>query len=575
MEVTKQVRRRLAIGLLAIMAMVFALVPFIGTQVAEARTSDLVQTYTPTESCPVSKVEYVPQSNGSLHVKVTVDLDCLESYVWSTPEIYYGATAYNKTTGVCFTSEEGNLEVKGTKVFEYTEGEVAWNQDFTFKFSLYDTNPQFDPPSINNAKSCIYYAPTPFKEFSAEYYEGASDEYVEVKFTDYYKSDSGYNLFLREDTAAGTIKQLDYTTYKTKRDSNFIPGRTYVYYVVKSSVLQKAIPELHKTVGSTEKPFSAADQAKLRGISSFGEVAVPGPPIVTVNSLKVSPSVRSATLAWQYDYETVEPNVTGFYVKIYNSNGSLYKRYKNTSQTSSNCSAKYSIPYSGTYYFTVTPYYEYYGNTYIGTETAKVACKSKSLSAASGSVTKISDKKARITIKKATGSTGTMVYQYVSGKWKYMGKTTGTAYTVTKNTAGKKKYKLLSYISENGKTYKASKYSGTYSPKANVAKFSYSSNPSSYAKYSHFWRPVKIYYSGSKVVVTGKFINTHIYALDNCKIKLSVTCQGKVIGTKTINSGTIKANKVKTVTVKLDKSKTGCDLRACFVGWDYRVISYS
>ena len=64
------------------------------------------------------------------------------------------------------------------------------------------------------------------------------------------------------------------------------------------------------------------------------------------------------------------------------------------------------------------------------------------------------------------------------------------------------------------------------------------------------------------------------YTLKNCKIKLTVTCQGKVIGTKTINSGTIGSDKVKKVTVKLDKSKTGYDLRACFVGWDYRVISY-
>lgn len=154
-----------------------------------------------------------------------------------------------------------------------------------------------------------------------------------------------------------------------------------------------------------------------------------------------------------------------------------------------------------------------------------------------------------------------------------MGRTTGTAYTVRKNTAGKKKYRLLSYIVDRGKTYKG-KYSSKYSPKANVKTFSYSSSPSSYKRLSHYWRPSKVYYSGSKVTVAGKFINTHIYTLRYCKIKLTVKCQGKVIGKKVIDSGTLRPNKVKKHTVKLGHSKTGYDLRAGVLEWYYTVISW-
>lgn len=553
-----------------------------GAGVAKADTGDLAQTYTPTESCPISKVEFEPQSDGQLNLKVTVNLDVLKNAGHTNGEYYYSMEAKNLTINSYLGGEEGNVAVNGERVFEFSAEKrpnhsLTWNQEFSFKYSLFDQNPQLDPDPINNPTVFKCTAPSPFTGFNVEHIAGDSGDRVDVEYKGYHGrlNDSMNNIFLRENLSAGTIRMLGVDdTSHYREDTQFTPATTYTYYVVKSRALYDLLPDFWRAVDSKEMAFSAEERTKLQTISAFKTITLPAPRIVTVNSLKVSPSVRSASLTWQYDYETIQPNVTGFHVRIYRSNGSLYKEYKNTSQTSSNCSAKYSIPYIGTYYFTVTPYFVYNGKTYTGTATAKVACKSKSLSAASGSVTKISDKKARITIKKATGSTGTMVYQYVSGKWKYIGKTTGSAYTVTKNTAGKRKYKLLSYIVENSKTYKASKYSSTYSPKANVAKFSYSNYPSSYTQLSHFWRPNTISYSGSKVVVSGKFINTHLYTLKYCKIKLTVTCQGKVIGTKTINSGKLKSNQVKKVTVKLDKSKTGYDLRACFVGWDYKVISY-
>lgn len=60
-------------------------------------------------------------------------------------------------------------------------------------------------------------------------------------------------------------------------------------------------------------------------------------------------------------------------------------------------------------------------------------------------------------------------------------------------------------------------------------------------------------YTGSKVVVNGKFINTHLYAVDYVKIKITVRCQGKVIGTKTVSSGVITVRTMNTKSVLTDK----------------------
>ena len=73
---------------------------------------------------------------------------------------------------------------------------------------------------------------------------------------------------------------------------------------------------------------------KLRTISAYASVAVPGPRVVKVSNLKASPGVRSASLTWEYDYDTIEPKVSGFYVRVYSSNGSLYKTYNSTYKSS-------------------------------------------------------------------------------------------------------------------------------------------------------------------------------------------------------------------------------------------------
>ena len=170
------------------------------------------------------------------------------------------------------------------------------------------------------------------------------------------------------------------------------------------------------------------------------------------------------------------------------------------------------------------------------------------------------------------GANGTILYQNVGGKWKEIGKTSySKKYTVKKNTAGKRQYRVVSYVTDGGKTYYAAP-SKAAKPQSNVCTCKYPKYAGGYKSASHFWRPIKISYSGNKVVVKGRFINTHIYSMNYFNIKLTVKAEGKVIGTKTIKCGKIKAKGTKVVTVKLDKSKKNMDLRNGSLYWSYKVI---
>lgn len=298
MEVMKRSRRRLAISFLTIITMVFTLIPCMGTEVAEATANNLVQTYIPTASCTISKVEFVSQSGGQLNLKVTLDLDV---YGYTGGNYYYLMDAINLTTNKYLGGSSGNTATSGESVFKFEAAansnySLIWNQEFSLCFYLYDRNPQGDPDPINNPTELVCKAPAPFIDFSAVYKKGTSDEYVDIEYTGYNGSDSGYNIFMRENIAAGTIKQLDYTTYKKYRDSIFKPGRTYVYYVVKNSVLSSEMKDFWDRIGGNKMSFTAEEKAKLRTISAFAEVSVPGPRIVTVDSLKVTPDVMSASL---------------------------------------------------------------------------------------------------------------------------------------------------------------------------------------------------------------------------------------------------------------------------------------
>lgn len=394
-----------------------------------------------------------------------------------------------------------------------------------------------------------------------------------VEYKDYTGADSSYALFYREDNVTGKLTCCQSATSYQRvsgTDTPPILDRKYTYYVVKEKTLKEKVPELkdYMSIGPTYDLAKNSDvRKKLQSVSSYKTVTTPPPVVSTVSVSRIATDVKKADLALSVS-GTAYTKVTGY--QVYQYYNGKYKKSFLLSRTYNN---SVTIPYAGTSGFRVRGYYKYNGKTYYSAWSAMKTCTSKKIKAPSAVVTKISSKKASITItNKSNGVNGTIIYQQVGGKWKKLKTLTGTKYVTTKNTAGKRKYRFVAYTKDAGKTYYSSS-SKAVAPKSNIFTCKYSNYVSGYAKYNHFWRPDKFYYSKGKIKVKGKFINTHIYGIRNWKIRLTLKVDGKTVGYQTINCGTMKASSIKKVTFTLKKSKKDVDLRGGRVYWSYDTIS--
>jgi hypothetical protein len=219
-----------------------------------------------------------------------------------------------------------------------------------------------------------------------------------------------------------------------------------------------------------------------------------------------------------------------------------------------------TVPLNKKYKVRVTPYYLQDGEKQFAGSSELITATSSNVKAPKASITKISDKKVSITFTKAKHATGTIIYQKVNGTWKKLGSTTGTKYTVTKNTAGKKSYKFKSYTKHNGKTY-YSGFSSVYVPKANVKTYDPIYDAAEYANKKSWVEPVKIYYENGKIKVKALFINNNKYKVNDFEYKITVKADGKTIGSRTINVGSVKKRSYVVKTFTLKNCKTGADLR--------------
>lgn len=383
--------------------------------------------------------------------------------------------------------------------------------------------------------------------------------------------DNDNTVFYRLNTSTNELKCIKNGRGDTADDTSVDFATTYIYYAVKEPIVKEKMPSLIRTEATTQK-LSTTMKKSLEKIANSTSFTTPAPGVGSAVSLKATPGIKSANLEWRGSTKSDVSYITGYQIKRYNSAGKNDATYtvKDSGQYSN--VLKCTIPYEGTYYFTAKPYYTYKGKTYWGAETGKVGCASAKIYSPTCLATKISNKVAKVTVNVPEGANGTIIYQNVGGKWKEIGKTSySKKYTVKKNTAGKRQYRLVSYVTDAGKTYYAAPGKAA-KPQTNVCNCNYPKYAGGYKSASHFWRPIKISYSGNKVVVKGRFINTHIYRMDFFNIKLTVKAEGKVIGTKTIKCGRIKSKGTKVVTVKLDKSKKNMDLRNGNLYWSYKVI---
>ncbi|MBR3786739.1 MAG: hypothetical protein IKJ77_10050 [Firmicutes bacterium] len=277
---------------------------------------------------------------------------------------------------------------------------------------------------------------------------------------------------------------------------------------------------------------------------------------------------RTAYLQWSYtsytDYRYID--VEGFKIDCLNEEGTKvlqtnwYESPITTNMGEDEFEYGITVPLNKKYKVRITPYYLEKGEKQFTGSSELITVTSSNVKAPKASVTKISNKKVRITITKAENATGTIVYQKVNGIWKKLGSTTGTKYTVTKNTAGKKSYKFKSYTKHDGKTY-YSGYSGVYTPKVNVKKYDPIYDAKEYANKKSWVEPVKVYYDHGKIKVRALFINNNKYKVNDFKYKITVKADGKTIGSRTINAGPIKKQSYVIKTFTLKNCKTGADLR--------------
>ena len=411
-----------------------------------------------------------------------------------------------------------------------------------------------------------------FEYVNAKFVEMADVKiiYAEIEAGNYTGSDNSAYIVLREDKSDGTIMCIeDYNYSNFTSDATIKYDKTYKYYIVPSNTFNYIFWNVDYAKGS-QVEMTADQIAQLETIAGTAELTTPVPPVGVISNLTNTSTVKQAALKWKCDDLMY---VSGYRIQKYNSAGKLMGTYIYPEKEAPMNPVMYAITYAGTFKFKVTPFYEYNGSKYFG-EPLQLSVASAKIKPATAGITKISNTNAKMTIKKAEGSTGTIIYQKVGTKWKQIKKTTATKFTWTKNKAGTAQYKFKSYIVDEGKTYLSSSFSKIYKPATNARVFNLSSNVSSYEDMSHFWRPVKLYYNNGKVMLTGKFINTHIYRVTNIKVKVTVKCDGKLIGTTTISSGAVGSNCIKTHAAKSLGKKAGLDLANGNVSWSYTVVDW-
>lgn len=267
--------------------------------------------------------------------------------------------------------------------------------------------------------------------------------------------------------------------------------------------------------------------------------------------------------------------LTGFYA-YYNGKAAYRREYKYIGTLKE--SVRVPLPYGKKQQVTIVPFYKD-GNTgrvIKGKAGNPITVKSKKVGISSVKVTKIRGSKVRLTVKKASKADGVVIQCYKGRRWRTIKKTKKPAAVIKARKAAKLKYRVKSYVTDKFTGRVKVHYTAACKARkagVNVYRWSYSHSIRSYKKYYHYFRPVKIKYSKGKAVFRCMFINRHGYRMNNIKVRAKITCQGRTLGTKVIQSGPLSANSVKTKTVVLNTKKKGLDLRNGGTGWEHEIIS--
>lgn len=358
----------------------------------------------------------------------------------------------------------------------------------------------------------------------------------------------------RENLTTGKFMLLKMGEEWSYDETNKTPDTTYKYYVVNyNKVSASGLP-----TDSNEISVSSTAREALNKYAATATIKTAPIIVANVTDLKIKKQgVKQVELEWFWDSNVFH----GFVVQSYDDEGNLFAtKYYSDGRAPGNT---IYIPYSGTTNVRVMAFFNDSATTTIFGEPTVIKATSAKISAPSANVTKISTKKAKITVYKS--GDGVQVQQKVGKKWKDVTKgSTASTYkkTWSKNSAGKTSYRARAYVKDGGKTYYSSWK--TYKPKSNYK--TYTKYGVSYMRNTHaygdvFFLPTKVEYKGSKIKVTGRFYNTWKIIRDSGKFKITYKADGKTIGSKTISVKNMKANSYKTTTFYLSGSKKDADLR--------------
>ncbi|MBR3785252.1 MAG: hypothetical protein IKJ77_02460 [Firmicutes bacterium] len=548
-----------AIGLLTVCMMVLVMIPGL-CGVSSAYGADAIQF--------VEKTQQITNANGSESYSYTFAADETNKLDLKVENDYYSGS----TSGLKFKADIvdsagvviGSLESTGSGLAELSIAQFP--KADTYKMILYSGQNHMGHSvyEICFNLTDIQVATNKHESITAEvgnYTEGSVYEYAKYYVKLNVGKYNGTGLFeqaiYRENLKTGLFYATD--TSDVVWDDAVAEGADYRYYVVNKALLDYAgeMPTAY-----TEKAISAAAKEELTNKAVYTDVEMPDPKVQQVSDLKVkSKGIKVATVEWWWKADGQPGHVSSYELRVYNSKGKQVG--KPVYAADGRVGTTLTIPYEGESQITVTPFYNYDNNTFWG-EAKAVPVKSAKMKAPSINVTKISNSKVKITTYRDPAELGVQIQQKVGNKWKVVtNKGTAKVYkkTWSKNKAGSTQYRVRAYLKDAGKTY----YSPWKKMKPQKNEFKYTAHSLQYYRNLYgrdtYWEPVKVYYSGNKIKLNCKFYNAWRWIDSSCKVKVTFKEGSKVVGTKTISSGTMAASTIKNMTVTLDKSKAGADLR--------------
>lgn len=562
-------KKRIAVSILTVFMMVFSVIPYMG---AKADVAYAAEASKGTWMTPL-----VSNINGGLAWTQTFEADETNFFKLNAGRKNFTGSDSGGTFSIKIVDSAQNVIATGTSsgnIISDLEVKKFPKAD-TYTLEVYSNQNKMGGTSyyINYELGIIHVYTNKYLGELSVYPDPAEFNYIGIDVPSEYDgvdASTAVKTLYRENLKTGTFSKITDSGVWSFYDNTFKRGASYKYYLLNNNMLSAAAKSEMPADKKTEKKISAAAKAELVQWSVVTKYDVPGYVVPNTTKLKVTKKyVKGVFFEWWWNTPAGETEywLSGFKCQTINSKGKVVAtKYYKDGRFSTN---KIYVPYEGTSKLKVTPYYKdkdgfmHYGKS----QTIPVTSGKLQTS---GSVTKLSDGKARVIAYKTSGALGTQIqYKVPNGSWKnVVAGTTKATYrtTLAKKKAGKASYRYRTYVKDKDVNGKIKTYYSAwkiYKPQKN--QFIYSKSSWQYyrnkdwndisAPFRTHWEPAKLYYNGGKIMFQYRLYNTSSYVSRTCKVKITLLDDtGKKIATKTV-SNKVGASSTVTKTVKMSSKK--------------------